>query len=206
MSKKKIIYGGTFDPIHNGHLKVAAYALEELDADELIFVPAKRSPFKKIFPAADANDRLEMIKIAISGRSNFKTSDFELKGKDPSYTIDTVERFKSESEPGTKFYLLVGADGAKELYKWYRINDLLEICTICLMVRPGFEVPDFAQYGFGLDINQIEKLKKHVLSNPLIDVSSTEIRSLVASGQDVSDKIPANVFEYIKTHHLYGWK
>jgi nicotinate-nucleotide adenylyltransferase len=203
MNRKIILYGGSFDPIHNGHLAVARHALDHIGADELVFVPARRSPFKKQSPVASDDDRMEMIGLAISGLNGFAVSDCELKRPEPSYTIDTVRHFRHEYGEASSLYLLIGADAIKELPRWYKINDLLKECTICLMLRPGYEVPDVHRYDDVFGREMTEKLEKNALMNPLVDISSTDIRKRSAAGEDISGMVPEKVCQYIRAKGLY---
>jgi len=202
MSKKIILFGGTFDPIHCGHVIVAEYSASQICADEVVFVPAKRSPHKEVFPVASGEDRLEMIRIAISCKDKFRLSDCELNRCDPSYTLDTVRSFRTEYGKTAEFFLLIGADMVKDIDNWYRIEELVDECTLCVMQRGGQKSPDFAKVS-GLGGERIEKLNRNVISTPLTDISSTEIRSRIACGFDTGDMLDVGVADYIRKKALY---
>ena len=110
MTKKIILFGGSFDPIHRGHIIVAKSASRQIVADKVVFIPTRRSPHKELFPSAGNKARLDMISIAISAENTFQVSDFELHRPDPSYTIDTIRFFRQNFPDDTQFYWLIGAD------------------------------------------------------------------------------------------------
>ena len=204
MNRKVIIFGGSFDPIHNGHIGVARYAIEHFNADELIFVPAKRSPHKHISPKATGEDRYNMIEIATAGDARLRVSDCELKRPEPSFTIDTILELRGQHEAGTIFYMLIGADGLAELHRWYRVRELLEMCNISVMYRPGFDLGAIEKLEPFFGRENVYRLKENVLPNPEMDVSSTEIRHRLAAGEDVGGLLPPGVVAYIHSRKLYG--
>ena len=201
--KKVLLFGGSFDPIHNGHIAVARYAIEHIGADELVFIPAHRSPHKQLLPGAIASERLHMIELAIAGEQRMRVSDCEVKREPPSYTIDTVRYFRGQYGDDTEFYWLVGADMLNDLPRWYRIRELLDECTICLMLRPEFETPKLDRFMDIFGHEQVGKLEQNIILNPLVDISSTEIRRRVAAGEDISHMVHPVVAIYIKEHSLY---
>ena len=204
MSKRKtVLFGGTFDPIHLGHTTVAQAAIEQIGAEKMLFIPARRSPLKKTLPQGSNQDRLAMITLAIEGLEKFEVSDYELKGTDPSYTLDTVRHFQEEYGSDTSLYWLAGADSIIELEFWYGINELIDQYNLCVMYRAGFEEPDFGKLSSTLDFERVAKLKKNIIKTPLVDISSTEIRRRLAAGDDVSNMVHPGVAEYIKQHRLY---
>ena len=203
MKKKIIIFGGTFDPIHNGHLIVAQYAAKHIGAMWVVFVPARRSPHKRLCPMASGDDRLAMIRLAIAGRGNFVVSDCELLRAEPSYTIDTLRCLRHDYGDDAEFYLLAGADGLKDMPQWHMIEELLDECNVCLMARPGYEMPDIHEYACVFGDERIEKLGRNILKNPLVDISGTQIRQKLRDGEDVSGFVPEKVLDYILSHRLY---
>jgi nicotinate-nucleotide adenylyltransferase len=207
MKRKKIIlFGGTFDPIHLGHTKVAAAAVKYIEADRMIFVPAKRSPLKGYLPNASDIDRLMMINIAISKQDIFEVSDWELNMSAPSYTLNTVRHFREEYGSDTALYWLVGADSIDDLIYWYGITELIDECNIAMMYRADFDKPDFAKFEQLWGKDRIEKLQKNIIPTPLINISSTEVRKRLNSGHDVTQLLDPAVLSYIREHNLYGYK
>ena len=202
--KKIILFGGSFDPIHTGHLRVAHHAMGELAADELIFIPARRSPHKTNFPTPGRH-RFAMIAKAIDGFSVFSVSDCELSRPDPSYTLDTVRFFRDQLGPDVVLHWLIGADQLTDLEKWYRVGDLLKECRLSVMVRAGYPPPDFSRFESIFFSACIEQLKGDIVQTPLIDLSSTDIRYQLSSASVPPDALPPGVLQYIMRHHLYGY-
>jgi len=207
MAKRKIaLFGGTFDPIHLGHTAVAAAAAEYIGAEAIVFVPAKCSPLKNSFPEASSDDRLQMIALAIADNKSFQMSDYELKRSKPSYTLETVKRFQTDYGSDTSIYWLIGADNTDDLPRWYRIVELIDECNLSVMYRAGCEIPDFTKFKDSWGTHRVEKLQKNIIETPLIDISSTQIRSRLVAGRDVTDMLSPFVADYIRKHNLYQSK
>ena len=203
VTRKIALFGGTFDPIHLGHTTVAVDAAKHIGAENIIFVPAKRSPLKGFFPRAGDIDRLKMISLAVAGNNNFQVSDYELQNPEPSYTLETVRQFQADYGNETSIYWLIGADSIDELQLWYRITDLVDECNLSTMFRAGCKPPNFAKYEDIWAPERVEKLQRNVIKTSLIDISSTEIRNRLASEDDVSDMLHPDVADYIRQHSLY---
>jgi nicotinate-nucleotide adenylyltransferase len=202
MKIKIILFGGSFDPIHLGHIKVAQFCINYLKADKLIFIPAKRSPFKNYNPVS-GSDRLAMIELAIKDYSQFSVSDCELIRPAPSYTIDTVNYFQKEYDRYTEFIFLVGLDMAKDIYKWHKFNELMAICDIYFMKRPNCSLPDYDKLAEYINQEQLEKIKNNIIPTPLIDVSSTQIRAAFKNNQTPKEFLDPKVYDYIIKNSLY---
>ena len=203
MIKKIILFGGTFDPIHLGHITVADYALKNLGAEKLIFIPAKRSPHKSSFPEACDQARLEMLRLAAADRSEFEVSSCELKRAEPSYSLNTIRSFRKEYGSSVEICWLVGADAITDLARWFGICELIDECSLCVMLRGGVRMPDFTELEPVLGLYRIEKLRDNVISTPLIEVSSTEIRSKIARNETVEAMLDEKVRAYIEKKGLY---
>ena len=203
MIKKTALFGGTFDPIHNGHIKVAKFAANKIGAEKVILIPAKRSPHKNFKPIACAEDRIKMISLAIADRSDFEINDCEITRPEPSYTLETVEYFRDKYADDTELYFLIGADSLKDFSKWYKVVDLIDICHICVMFRAGVQRPDFADFAPIFGRQRTEKLSENVIETPLINISSTDIRNKIAAGQNVEKLIHPDVLKYITEKGLY---
>jgi nicotinate-nucleotide adenylyltransferase len=204
MSEKIILFGGTFDPVHTAHIEVAQAAAEKIGADRVILIPARRSPHKEQKPVAADNDRIAMLKLAVTGNSLFQISPVELNRAEPSYTIDTIRHFKQRFGKNCELYWLIGADMLKDLPKWHKINDLLKDCTLCVMNRGGFDRLDFDTLTAKLGTQAVEKLRQNQIKTPLIKISSTEIRQKLLDGKEVRRHLHPEVLNYIKTHRLYA--
>lgn len=207
MAKTKItLFGGTFDPIHIGHTTVADAACESIGAEKVVFIPAKRSPLKHLFPHASDEDRYAMTALAVSDNEKSAVSDYELKKSQPSYTLETVRYFQGHYGSDAGLYWLVGADGVDDLPHWHGIVELLDECNLSVMYRGGFERPDFAKFVGLWGGERVTKLERNVIKTPLIETSSTEIRSRIAAGCDVIDMLHPAVADYIQKHNLYQSK
>jgi nicotinate-nucleotide adenylyltransferase len=207
MTRRKIaLFGGTFDPIHIGHTTVAADAARRIGAEKIIFIPAKLSPLKGFLPRADDNHRLKMISLAIAGEKNFRVSDYELKRPAPSYTLATVQKFQSDYGRETIIHWLIGADTVDDLTYWYKITELIDACNLTTMYRAGCEPPDFTKFEEIWGRQRIEKLQRNIINTPLVDISSTEIRDLIAKNGDFVEMLHPAVADYIRKNGLYKSK
>lgn len=204
MSQKTIaLFGGTFDPIHLGHTTVAANAAEHIRAEKIIFIPAKRSPLKGFLPRAGDEDRLKMIALAIAEEETFEVSDYELNKPAPSYTLETVEKFRKDYGDETSVHWLVGADGIDDLIYWHKITELIDACYLTTMYRAGCAPPNFEKFEEAWGRQRVEKLQQNVVQTPLIDISSTEIRKRLATGQNAVNMLHRAVYGYIRENGLY---
>lgn len=180
------ILGGTFDPVHNAHLRLAEEAMSQLRLSGILWIPSGTPPHRSP-PVAPAADRLAMVRLAVSGRPSWAVDDAEVMANAPSYTIHTLERLVSlRSEP---LVLLMGADAFLGFTAWHRWQDILKLARIAVASRPGYapQVPEGVT-TFPLEAGT---------------VSSTEVRARMESGEDVDELLPAPVLEYIASHHLY---
>jgi nicotinate-nucleotide adenylyltransferase len=207
MAKRKIaLFGGTFDPIHLGHTTVAADALELIGAEKIIFVPAKRSPLKGFLPKANDNHRLNMISLAMAGEKKFQVTDYEIKRQAPSYTLETVQKFQADYGSQTSIHWLIGADTVDDLRFWYKITELIDTCYLTTMYRAGCEPPSFTKFKEIWGFHRTEKLQRNIIQTPLVDISSTEIRALIAKNGDFSKMLHPAVADYIRQTGLYQSK
>jgi nicotinate-nucleotide adenylyltransferase len=203
LKRKTVLFGGTFDPIHIGHIGVARAAIEILRADKFTFIPAKQSALKTLSPVASDADRLKMIQLVVNGLEKFEVSDWELNRPAPSYTIDTVRHFAGELGPDVELHWLLGADSIAELEHWYKIKELIDECLLTFMCRPGYEGPDFSEFADTLGGDRVQKLRDNVIETPLIDVSCTQIRKRLKKDGNVSEMLTPEVAEYISQKRLY---
>jgi nicotinate-nucleotide adenylyltransferase len=181
------IYGGTFDPIHHGHLILAREALEILELEKVIFVPAAASPFKGA-PAASNEIRLAMLTKAIDGEHAFAIDDCELRRPPPSYAVDTVEEIRKR-ESSAELYYLIGEDNVSDLPRWHRFKELQTMVSFVVLNRTGLK----SKHDFAV----VERK---------IDISATDIRNRVASGRSIRYLVPAQVEEIIRDQDIYRKK
>ena len=202
-SQRIALFGGTFDPIHLGHTTVAHEVTQQLHLNKLIFIPAKRSPLKQTYPHASDHDRLSMIRLALQDLSYCEVNDYELLRPSPSYTLHTIRHFYAIFGLNSLFFWLIGADSVKELLHWYKITELLDECVIVSMYRAGYKPPDYTELIRFFGEEKVRNLERHIVKTSLIDISSTDIRRRVASGEDIQGLVHPDVATYIQTKLLY---
>ena len=194
------IMGGTFDPIHMGHLVMAEAVRMDYDLAKVIFIPTGTSPHKQGMSVTPALDRYIMTMMATYSNPYFFVSPIERDRPGPSFTIDTVRALVSEYGPGTEFYFLTGTDAVLELHTWNNIDDLLELCHFVAASRPG-KTRSIAE-----EITRLGPRAKgriHRLTTPELEISSTDIRERVRLGKSIRYFVPENVENYIHKEGLY---
>ena len=201
MKRKKIgIMGGTFDPLHNGHLAIARIVKEKLALDEVVFIPDNIPPHKLEKHWSSAQDRYKMTELGIYGQKGFAISDLELKRAGISYTYDTLKYLRDSYGTEDDFYFIVGADSLVQLHTWHKAKELIKLCTFVAVTRPGF-VTEMAVTLGEFKNKGIENVV--VVETPEFPVSSTEIRKLVREGKPIAELVPKAVAEYIRQTDLY---
>lgn len=184
------ILGGTFNPIHNGHLALAKTAVETFALDKVIFIPTYIPPHKADENIADAEDRLSMVKFAICGNDKFEILRLEINRRKTSYSIDTISYLKKIYPKDTELFFLMGSDSANSLDTWKDIDKILTLCKFIVGTRPHYT---------------LETKYKDIEIMPMtpVDISSTEIRQRVKEDKDIQGLIPDKVANYIKEYNLY---
>ena len=198
------ILGGTFDPVHLGHLIVAEQARVRLDLDRVIFIPAGQPWLRAEQPAADGPDRLRMVELAVKSNPAFEASSQEIDRPGPTYTVDTLEVLKEElsREPDadTVLHYIIGMDALEQFHRWKDPERVVELCHLVIVNRPGHQ---------GVDVNDVvgrypeAGTKLTLLNVPRIEISSTEIRKRVSEGISIRYLVPDSVEEYIREQGLY---
>jgi nicotinate-nucleotide adenylyltransferase len=183
------LLGGSFDPVHHGHLIVGQAAAESLGLDQLRFVPAREQPFKLGRHAAPAADRAAMLDLAVAGTPGFDVERSELGRDGPSYTVETLLGLRAR-EPGVVWTLLLGADAAAELEAWHRSGELPGLARVVVFARHGTSVPPSPLIAATVEV-------------PAVEISATAIRRRVREGRSVRYWVPDPVAEYIARHRLY---
>ena len=186
---KTVIFGGSFDPVHNGHLALAAEVLERRLADEVWFMVTPQNPHKQDCGLSDERDRVAMLQLAIEGVEGLKASDFEFQLPRPSYTLNTL-RALEEAYPDRDFSLLIGADNWEKFDRWYKGDEILAHYGVVIYPRGGEGAPQLPSGAMWLPA-------------ALYDVSSTMVRAAVASGNSIEDYVPQAVANYIYNKKMY---
>lgn len=196
------ILGGTFDPIHSGHLHLAEAVYKEMQLEQIVFIPAFVPPHKLGQDYAPAADRYAMTKLAVEPYPHFTVSDLELRRSGVSYTVDTVRELHA-LYPDTSLYFIIGADSVPQLHTWHHIRELLQLTTFVAAGRPGYEgVMAQVVQNLGPEAEQ----KIILLHTPEYDISSTDIRTRIRSSQSLEGLVPLAVEQYIYQHGLYARK
>lgn len=197
------LYGGSFDPIHNGHLEPVRRALEQLALDRVIYLPTAHPPHKREHQFASALRRYAMTELALLGDSRLVVSDFEI-ASGPSYTIDTVEHFAAEM-PQATLHLLVGSDSLAQIESWRRWRDLLNSVRLGVLRRPGWSRDEALAALAPETRTRLDARPVTFIDNPPLDISATEIRRRLASGAQLgADWLPPAVLEYVTKYDLYS--
>jgi nicotinate-nucleotide adenylyltransferase len=183
------LFGGSFDPVHHGHLLVAVAAVEALGLEELRFVPAREQPFKEGTHGAPVADRVEMLRRAVAGTPRLSVDPVEADRPGPSYTVDTLRTLR-EREPGRAFILLLGADAAAGLPRWRESDEVLRLARVAVFARPGVPMPEAPWVSA-------------VVPAPAIDISATELRRRAAAGRSIRYYVPDAVATYVAERGLY---
>ncbi|MBI4567187.1 MAG: nicotinate (nicotinamide) nucleotide adenylyltransferase [Planctomycetes bacterium] len=194
------VFGGTFDPIHNGHLIIARLALERFAVDRMLFVPAGTPPHKKT-DGAGAADRLAMTRLATAGSSGFETWDEEVRRGGESYAIDTVRALRA-ANPADEICWLIGADSLAELPRWRSAEELLAECRFLTYPRAGFPRDRLDDLRASFPQGRWEQLRADFLDAPLVEISSTHVRARLRAGLSVTGFIPDAVRAEIERR---GW-
>lgn len=186
------LYGGSFDPIHAAHLEVARAVLRAADVQRVVFIPAAQSPLKRQAPEADADSRLQMLQLAVSGEPRFAVDDRELRQGGVSYTIDTVRAYRA-AEPDKVLYWIVGADQFERLPDWWQIGELAALTRFIVVRRPGYAA----------EAPKIEGLRYLEVEAALMPHSSREVRQRISEGRPLGDWLPRSVEAFIYERGLY---
>ena len=196
-SARKIgILGGTFDPIHAGHLLMARYALRSLALERVLFIPAGQPWLKAGRRIAPARHRLAMTRLAIAGCPRFEASDVEVMRPGPTYTADTLAELRERFGADAALYLILGMDAARDMSRWHQPERVFALCEVVAVPRGGV---DSEEDGGDAPPSGIRVLR----DAPRLEVSSTAIRARVAAGLQIGDDVPGAVADYIRRHGLY---
>lgn len=200
------VLGGTFDPVHIGHLRLAIEAREALDLDEVRLIPCARPPHRDQ-PDASPEQRLAMLRLAVEGDAGLVADDRELVRPGLSYTVDTLQSLRDELGPQAEVILLVGSDAFRQLETWHCWGRIPELARLGVVVRAGFGDDDLVQSLpanlRSLFAGEDRAANAMLVEVPLLEVSATRCRALLASGASARHLLPQSVLEYLNTHALY---
>lgn len=194
------ILGGTFDPIHLGHLIIAEEARLQLSLDKVLFIPTGQPYLRSSQPSANGQHRLAMVRLAVEDNPRFEVSTVELEREGPTYTVDTLLELREEHGPEAELFLIIGQDSLNDLPRWHRPQELVQLCTLVVAPRPGANPvrEDIARSAVpGVAANA------RILRSPLIGISGTELRRRAGAGVTLRYWVPPAVEEYIHAHRLY---
>jgi nicotinate-nucleotide adenylyltransferase len=196
------IFGGTFDPVHYGHLLLAESCREQCRLDRVWFVPAAVPPHKQARTLAPAKARVEMLELATSGNEHFAISSLELERGGVSYTVETLRSIKVQ-QPNDELFFLMGADSLAEMVTW---REPAAICTLAILVvvyRAGSPPPGFNVLQEIVAPDRLAEFRRHQVEMPIIDLSSTDLRERAAAGRSLRYRTPRGVEKYIEAQGLY---
>jgi len=197
---KQGVLGGTFDPVHNGHIKMAEEACSRLGLDEVLFIPAGHPRFKENEPVTEAVHRLRMVELAIAGRPSFRLSAMEIERGGVTYTVDTIRELAGRLKPQDVLFFIMGWDNLQNLPLWRSPSELISLCRLVVIPRAGCPKPDLSRLE-----KQVGGLSQRVvmLDKPVIEISSSDIRERVKAGIDIRELVPEAVADYISENNLY---
>jgi len=193
------VLGGTFDPIHIGHLVAAEEVRVQLGLDRVIFVPAGLPPHKLSNKLSPVEHRLAMVELAIASNPYFTVSRVDIDRFGPCYTVDTIQLLRDELGPDVELYFIMGSDSLADILTWHKPERLIRLCRLAVVERPGYRV----------DMEELEHLlpgitsRVHFVNSPQLDISSTDIQRRVREGLPIKYQVPEAVEKYIYEHGLY---
>jgi len=196
------IYGGSFDPIHWGHLLLAETCLRKAGLDRVVFVPTGVSPHQSKTRQTSGEWRAEMIELAIAGYDEFSVSRFEIEREKTSYTVETLRHFR-DSLLDAELFLLVGADMYYDLPRWYEVREILKIVIPIGVYRPDAPMPHAEVFQDLVSPERLDMFRQYIVKMPLIEISSTMIRDATANGKSIRFLLPRAVEMYVHSHRLY---
>ncbi|MGR3320091.1 MAG: nicotinate-nucleotide adenylyltransferase [Candidatus Anammoxibacter sp.] len=198
------ILGGSFNPIHIGHLLIAEEVYNVHNLSKVIFIPVNLPPHKDVNGLVEPMHRYQMVKEAIKGIGHFEVSDAEIKRTGKSFTIDTIRFILNAYGNDCEIYLIIGADSLNELQTWKNIKMISEMCKIVTINRPGYNIDALDDLENILSKDGVANIKKLMVHIPPVSISSTEIRNKLKNGYSIKDWTSLAVNEYIKKHRLYN--
>ena len=201
--KKVGVFGGSFDPVHLGHLLLAEQCLHAADLDQIAFVPAAIPPHKQDMSLTRSDHRVEMLRLAIGGNEKFQIERCELERDGVSFTVDTLEYLKGQDDQ-TELFLLIGGDSLDEFHTWKDPGKICSLATPLIVERPGADPIDLSKLESYGDSAFLSRVEKYSFRSRLIEISSREIREKVSKGESIRYLTPRSVEQFILEKQLYG--
>jgi nicotinate-nucleotide adenylyltransferase len=195
------VYGGSFDPIHLGHIQLAKQARDELNLDKLIFVPVKYQPFKldRVFTAAE--HRVRMLELALEGEKRLEISNAEIESDEISYTLNTLRRIRNLFDKETEIFFILGTDSFLKIEIWYKAQELLREFSFAIGSRPGYKEEELK---ICIDhIREVNNTNVVLLNNKRLPISSTQIKQRLRNDEEISTLVPLSIERYIHENGLY---
>ncbi len=196
------VFGGSFDPIHLGHLILAENCREQAKLDQVLFIPCAMSPHKLDGPHGTDRQRVEQLDLAIGGHREFIRSDMEIKRGGVSYTVETLRELDF-AQPSNEWFFIVGADSLESFSSWREPKEILKLAKPIIVGRPGSDPVDLSLLKEHSSSQYVESICGLSVESPLIDISSTDIRNRVAANQSIRFLVPRSVEKYIETQKMY---
>ncbi len=201
--KNIAMFGGSFNPVHTGHIELLERMISEFELHKVIVIPTGVTPLKDNSFMASAKDRFQMCRLAFSHISAIEVSDMEILREGKSYTVDTLKILK-EKYNNDRLHLIVGADAFLQLPLWYRVEEIFSLAKIITISRDDLDFHDLKKAGESY--REKYSAEYGIIKNPVTDISSTEIRNAICKGESVEGLVTDEVYNYIKENELYGYK
>lgn len=195
------LLGGTFDPVHYGHLRIAEVVRERCHLDAIWWIPCGQPPLRKDYPISSGEDRYAMVLLATYDHPHFEVLRLEIERPGPSYTIDTVEELQRQWEGRAQFFFVLGADALLQIRSWHRYEALLQKCPFLVVNRPGYDLGEMERV-----LSSAQRHHIQVVEAEGLDISATEIRAKVHQGLSIRYLTPDPVIAYIHKRQLYRWE
>jgi nicotinate-nucleotide adenylyltransferase len=196
------VFGGTFDPVHLGHLILAEQCREQGRLDLVLFIPSARPPHKQRHAITPFRHRAEMLQLATAGHPAFRIDELENERPGPSYTVDTLDEL-SRRHPGAEWFFLVGSDALAEMHEWYDPAGIVRRAGLLVMARGGERIPSPGELGTSLGLPKGEAVRLEVIEAPRVEISSRDLRCRAAAGRSLRYLVPRAVECYIEEKGLY---
>lgn len=197
------IFGGSFDPIHLGHLILAEQCREQAQLDQVLFMPNAQNPLKPDGASATDRQRCEMIEFAIAGHEAFYLSKVEIERGGTSYTVDTLQEI-ADKQPDDELFFLMGGDSLDSFGQWHKPDQILRLASPLIVNRPGADPIDLAKLAEFTDTDRLKTFESLLMESPMIEISSSDLRQRIGAGQSGRYQLPRSVEKFIQTQKLYA--